>query len=91
MHARIMAENKSWDGEKTIMITCSFTPGSVSLTAYRLSPSGYEWGRQNKVGVQRHYRKRKMTLLYRRIRATTLKAISPHTTRRFKCCSATDS
>ena len=47
-HARIMAENKTWDGEKTVIMTCSFTPGSCSLTAYKLTPSGYEWGRQNK-------------------------------------------
>lgn len=26
----------------------SFTPGSCSLTAYKLTPGGYEWGRQNK-------------------------------------------
>ena len=25
----------------------SFTPGSCSLTAYKLTPGGYEWGRQN--------------------------------------------
>ena len=42
-----MADNKEWDGEKTIIITCSFTPGSCSLTAYKLTPSGYEWGRNN--------------------------------------------
>ena len=65
LHAKIMAENPSWDGEKTIDITCryycycmtqsfsvslmiSFTPGSCSLTAYKLTPSGYEWGRSNK-------------------------------------------
>lgn len=42
-----MAENPSWDGEKTIIITCSFTPGSCSLTAYKLTPSGYEWGARN--------------------------------------------
>ncbi|KAK9696445.1 pre-mRNA-splicing factor 8 [Basidiobolus ranarum] len=47
-HAAIMSENKSWDGERTIIITCSFTPGSCSLTAYKLTPSGYEWGRNNK-------------------------------------------
>ncbi|CAO3568323.1 unnamed protein product [Mortierella alpina] len=47
-HAKIMADNKSWDGEKTIVITCSFTPGSCSLTAYKLTPSGFEWGRNNK-------------------------------------------
>jgi pre-mRNA-processing factor 8 len=48
MHAQIMSENKSWDGERTVIITCSFTPGSCSLTAYKLTPAGYEWGRQNK-------------------------------------------
>ena len=46
-HAKIMSDHTSWDGEKTIAITCSFTPGSVSLTAYKLTPSGYEWGRSN--------------------------------------------
>jgi pre-mRNA-processing factor 8 len=47
-HARIMADNKSWDGEKTVVITCSFTPGSCSLTAYKLTPSGFEWGKANR-------------------------------------------
>ena len=48
MHARTMAENPSWDGEKTIIITCSFTPGSCSLAAYKLTPGGFEWGKTNK-------------------------------------------
>ncbi len=39
-HANVMAEHTSWDGEKTVIITCSFTPGSCSLTAYKLTPSG---------------------------------------------------
>ncbi|VDM33985.1 unnamed protein product [Hydatigera taeniaeformis] len=43
-HAKLFAEH---DGERTIVITCSFTPGSVSLCAYKLTPGGYEWGRQN--------------------------------------------
>jgi pre-mRNA-processing factor 8 len=47
-HARIMSDNKTWDGERTVIMTCSFTPGSCSLTAYKLTPGGYEWGRQNK-------------------------------------------
>lgn len=47
-HARIMSENLSWDGEKTIILTCSFTPGSCSLTAHKLTPAGFEWGRANK-------------------------------------------
>jgi pre-mRNA-processing factor 8 len=42
-----MNDHTSWDGEKTVIITCSFTPGSVSLTAYKLTPTGYEWGRSN--------------------------------------------
>ena len=47
-HAKIMADNKSWDGEKAIIMTCSFTPGSCSLTAFKLTPAGCEWGRTNK-------------------------------------------
>ena len=47
-HAKVMADNPNWDGEKTIVITCSFTPGSCSLTAYKLTPSGFEWGKSNK-------------------------------------------
>ncbi|XP_071932860.1 pre-mRNA-processing-splicing factor 8A isoform X1 [Coffea arabica] len=47
-HAQILENNKQWDGEKCIILTCSFTPGSCSLTAYKLMPSGYEWGRTNK-------------------------------------------
>ena len=47
-HARILEANRSWDGEKCVVLTVSFTPGSCSLTAYKLTPSGYEWGRANK-------------------------------------------
>jgi len=48
MHAKVIADNKSWDPDKTVIITCSFTPGSCSLTAYKLSQSGLEWGKNNK-------------------------------------------
>ena len=68
-HVKVMTDNPSWDGEKTICITCSFTPGSVSLTAYKLTPSGYEWGRQNtdrgnnpKGYMPSHYEKVQMIL-----------------------------
>ncbi|KAJ1967880.1 hypothetical protein IWQ62_001577, partial [Dispira parvispora] len=54
MHAKIMANHKSWDGERTVVITCAFTPGSCSLTAYKLTPTGYEWGRQNKDTTSTH-------------------------------------
>ncbi|CAG8663527.1 28146_t:CDS:10 [Gigaspora margarita] len=48
LHARIVADNKNWDGDKTITMTVSFTPGSCSLTAYKLTPAGFEWARNNK-------------------------------------------
>jgi pre-mRNA-processing factor 8 len=44
-HAKITVNNKSWDLQKTIVVTCSFTPGSCTLTAYKLTPSGFEWGK----------------------------------------------
>ncbi|KTW31264.1 pre-mRNA-processing-splicing factor 8 [Pneumocystis jirovecii RU7] len=47
IHSRIIAEHKEWDS-KTITMTVSFTPGSVSLAAYCLTPSGYEFGAKNK-------------------------------------------
>jgi len=47
-HAKLLADNTSWDGEKTIAITSSFTPGSCSLSAYKLTPEGYKWGRTNR-------------------------------------------
>ena len=46
--SRILVENKDWDIDRCITITCSFTPGSCSLTAYKLSQTGFEWGRNNK-------------------------------------------
>lgn len=46
-HARILTEHKTWDGEKTIIISASFTPGSVTLSAYKLNPTGFQWGRKN--------------------------------------------
>lgn len=33
--------------DKTVTVCSSFTPGSCSLTAYKLTPTGCEWGRQN--------------------------------------------
>ncbi|EFH65572.1 hypothetical protein ARALYDRAFT_477251 [Arabidopsis lyrata subsp. lyrata] len=47
-HSRVLENNKQWDGEKCIILTCSFTPGSCSLTSYKLTQTGYEWGRLNK-------------------------------------------
>ncbi|KAL3087990.1 hypothetical protein niasHT_026411 [Heterodera trifolii] len=68
MHSKIIHQNQ-WDGERSVVITCSFTPGSVSLTSYRLTPSGYEWGRNNtdkgnnpKGYLPSHYEKVQMLL-----------------------------
>jgi len=47
-HSRVLTDNKSWDSERSIVITCSFTPGSCSLTAYKISPPGFEWGKANR-------------------------------------------
>lgn len=46
-HARLMAAHSSWD-KKTVTMTVSFTPGSVSLAAWALTPTGYKWGSENK-------------------------------------------
>ena len=50
-------------------IYSSFTPGSCSLTAYKLTPSGFEWGRTNtdksnnpKGYLPSHYEKVQMLL-----------------------------
>lgn len=46
-HARLMNTHASWD-KKTVSMTVSFTPGSVSLAAWALTPNGYKWGADNK-------------------------------------------
>ena len=46
-HARLMNAHPSWD-KKTVTMTVSFTPGSVSLAAWALTPQGYKWGVENK-------------------------------------------
>ncbi|KAJ5921411.1 hypothetical protein N7466_009737 [Penicillium verhagenii] len=46
-HARLMNSHPSWD-KRTVTMTVSFTPGSVSLAAWGLTPQGYKWGAENK-------------------------------------------
>ena len=46
-HSRLMNSHKSWD-KKTVSMTVSFTPGSVSLASWALTPQGYKWGAENK-------------------------------------------
>ncbi|KAI9928868.1 hypothetical protein ASPWEDRAFT_36682 [Aspergillus wentii DTO 134E9] len=46
-HARLMNAHPTWD-KKTVTMTVSFTPGSVSLAAWGLTPQGYKWGAENR-------------------------------------------
>lgn len=46
-HARLMHAHPSWD-KKTVTMNVSFTPGSVSLSAWSLTPDGYKFGAENK-------------------------------------------
>lgn len=39
-----MAQHPEIDGA-SILLTVAFTPGSLSLSAYALTPKGFEWGR----------------------------------------------
>ena len=48
MHAKTIHENKSWSADQSIVITVAFTPGSCSLTAYRVTLQGFQWGKANK-------------------------------------------
>jgi len=52
-HARLMNAHASWD-KKTVSMTVSFTPGSVSLAAWALTPNGYKWGVDNKDTMSDH-------------------------------------
>ncbi|KAL4875914.1 PROCN-domain-containing protein [Aspergillus karnatakaensis] len=46
-HSRLMNAHSSWD-KRTVTMTVSFTPGSVSLAAWGLTPQGYKWGAENR-------------------------------------------
>jgi pre-mRNA-processing factor 8 len=48
IHAKFVSDNPNWQLDKTIVLNVGFTPGSVSLTAYKLNLAGYEWLRANK-------------------------------------------
>jgi len=68
-HAKLMDDNKSWDLQSAVSITCSYVPGSCTLTAYQLTPGGYDWGKSNKESANNpvgfspsHYKKVQMLL-----------------------------
>ncbi|KAK0526747.1 pre-mRNA-splicing factor 8 [Tilletia horrida] len=79
-HARMMAQHQEW-GANSILVTCAWTPGSVSLSAYNLSSAGFEWGRKvqpadlasgNPAGFNTSMAERVQMLLSDRILGTTL-------------------
>jgi len=43
-HAQLIKQHKSWSTSESVTLTVAFTQGSCSLTAYRLTNSGVEWG-----------------------------------------------
>lgn len=48
IHAKLISNNPSLDAEKAVVVTVAFPPGACSVTAYRCTPAGYEWGKSNK-------------------------------------------
>lgn len=47
-HAKLLDTHEEWDKTNTVTVSVSFTPGSVSLSAWGLTPQGYKWGAENK-------------------------------------------
>jgi pre-mRNA-processing factor 8 len=47
-HAKLRAAHDEWKEKDTVTVSVSFTPGSVSLSAWGLTPQGYKWGVENK-------------------------------------------
>ena len=48
MQANFLNEHKSWHADSAVVATCSFTPGSCSLSAWRVTAQGFQWGKSNK-------------------------------------------
>ncbi|KAG6208533.1 Pre-mRNA-splicing factor spp42 [Claviceps purpurea] len=47
-HAKLLDVHDQWDKTNTVTVSVSFTPGSVSLSAWGLTPQGYKWGAENR-------------------------------------------
>ncbi|CAN6636566.1 pre-mRNA-splicing factor 8 [Trichomonascus vanleenenianus] len=45
---RLVEDNSDLIGRDAATIIVTYTPGSVTLSAFTLTPEGYEWGAQNK-------------------------------------------
>merc|ERR1712228_804051 len=59
LHTKYLSNaSNRWQNDRSIIITCSFTPGSVTLTAYKLTVDGVEWAKNNQ-----HHSKQSKQLL----------------------------
>lgn len=47
-HSKLLDAHSEWDKTNTVTVSVAFTPGSVSLSAWGLTPQGYKWGAENK-------------------------------------------
>ena len=46
--SKMVTDNELADSTGRLVMTISFTPGSCSLSAFRLTTSGFDWGRENR-------------------------------------------
>ena len=44
MHARMVKEFPGWQAATSLVVVCSFPPGSVGMAGYTLTPEGQTWG-----------------------------------------------
>lgn len=47
IHTKLLNSNKLLDIESFVSISCSFTQGSCTISSYKITPQGYEWGKNN--------------------------------------------
>ena len=47
MQTKFLNENPTWSTDSKIILNVAFTPGSLSLTAYKLNLNGYEFLKAN--------------------------------------------
>lgn len=48
MQGKMILDNSTWDADTSVVMTCSFTTGSCSLSLYRLTQQGLDWAKSNK-------------------------------------------
>ncbi|CAE7726137.1 Prpf8 [Symbiodinium sp. KB8] len=65
-----LASAGQWNPDTAVLLTCSFTPGSVSVAAYKVLPEGLTWGAESATAganppgfaPKKHYAKVQMLL-----------------------------